>query len=262
MLRNTSIAFFVLTTALFHGHSVAAPEIKGSPLELKNFLHPSDKIISITADAELSAFSDKATISLVVTTEQKRLSDAMAENTQLRNNIVKQLTAVGVDEKAINSAKFSSSPEYGWFGSQPKSFKVINRMSIAIMEERHLQEIAKLADDHVEVELATSTFEHTEKETFSLKVKQLALDKVLKQKTFYEQALGIKLQAVGLHNARVFANGTRGAEEVEMMLVTRAKKVETASSYDVRNRSAEQRSSSFDEVEYKANIVVDFKIVE
>jgi len=43
----------------------AAPELKGTPDELRRFLHPSDYIVSISGNAQETAFSDKAIVSLV-----------------------------------------------------------------------------------------------------------------------------------------------------------------------------------------------------
>ena len=65
-----------LLTASFALH--AQPELKGSPEELRHFLHPSERIVSLHGQAEEKAYSDRAIISLVITTEDKLLSNSIA----------------------------------------------------------------------------------------------------------------------------------------------------------------------------------------
>ena len=50
------------------------PELKGSPEELRHFLHPTERTVSIQGQAEEKAYSDQAIISLVITTEDRLLS--------------------------------------------------------------------------------------------------------------------------------------------------------------------------------------------
>ena len=67
--------------------AVAQPELKGSPNELRQFLHPSEKIVTLSAEAEEKAYSDRAIISLVITSEDKQLSTSISNNIALRETI-------------------------------------------------------------------------------------------------------------------------------------------------------------------------------
>ena len=99
-----------------------ATEIKGTPEELRQFLHPMPAIISLTANVERRVYADQAIVSIIVKTEEKTLSKAMQENTKLRDSLRNNLVTAGVSEKDIQNSKFSSSPQFGWFGDEPKSF--------------------------------------------------------------------------------------------------------------------------------------------
>jgi len=236
----------------------AEPELKGSPDEIRSFLYPKDKVITLVGQSEERAYSDKAIISLVVTTEGKTLSTALAQNSKLRKSITSTLTKSGIKPDAIKSSRFSSSPEYGWFGKKPSSYKVINRLAITIDKEDQLQTIARVADYSTEVELADTAFEHTEKEKFNDKVKAAALERVLAQKAFYEESLGITLVPIGIRDTSVKQRATIGARMLEEVLVTATKRSDggysSVSSYD----SIEV--PSFDELFYEASMAVDFKI--
>ena len=237
----------------------SAPELKGNPQELRGFLHPEEKIVTITGDAEKKAYSDKAIVSVVITTENKRLSDAISENGEFRKKITKTLMSKGIDGDSIKSSKFSTSPQFGWFDSKPSSYKIVNRMAISITKEDHLKEIAAVADTSKEVEISDTEFEHTKKEEFDEKVKAEALEKVLKQKAFYEKSLGVKLVPVGFRDSYVHQRATRGAMILEEVVVTARKREDSSYSFG-SNYSDEVQVPSFDEVVYEANVSVDFRI--
>jgi len=240
--------------------TVSEPELKGSPQELRGFLHPNDKIVTISDTAMEKAYSDKAIISLVVTSEAEQLSDALAKNTALRASIKKDLVRAGIDASEIKSSKFSSSPQYGWFGKKPSSYKVINRVAISIHEEAHLKEVALVADRSGQIELSNTSFEHTKKDEYNQLVKQKALDKILKQKTFYESALGVKLVTIGIRDHQIHQQATRGAMAFEEIVVTAQRESRTSSLS--KESYAPAAPPSFDEVKYQANLSVDFKIVD
>ena len=251
--------FFVVFFSLISGYVFSAPELKGSPQELKEFLYPSYKIITIKGEAEEKAYSDKAIISLVITTEDKLLSKSLSSNGLLREKITSSLINIGIDSDSIKSSKFSSSPEYGWFGSKPSRYRVINRMAISIMQEVHLKEIATVADQYKEVELSDATFEHTKKDEHNKKIKAKALTDVIRQKEFYEQTLGLKLSPIGIRDSTVHQHATRGAMALESVIRTAAGREKSSYSSVAKHRAPDQ-AQSFDEVKYEANISVDFKI--
>ncbi|SMF16278.1 hypothetical protein SAMN02745866_01066 [Alteromonadaceae bacterium Bs31] len=240
----------------------ANPELKGQPEELRQFLHPADKTVTIYAHAEQTAYSDKAIIQLVVSTDESLLSRSLAANSELRNKISQQLMAKGIKAEHINSSKFSTSPQYGWFGKKPNSFKVVNRMAISIFDERQLQALAKVADEYEQAEISGTSFEHIEKDKFEQAVKKDALDKVLAKKAFYERSLGVKLEAVAFRDEQVLPQATAGAQLVEEVVVSGRRESESRLmskqvSYDSYESSP---ARTFDEVKYRAVIFVDFKI--
>lgn len=235
------------------------PEIKGSPEDIRGFLYPSDKIVTIAGEAEQKAYSDTAIVSLVITTEDKLLSLSISKNADLRKEITDSLSSNGISRDAIKSSKFSSSPQYGWFGSKPSSYKVVNRMAISITDELHLQDIAAVADRMSEAELSDTAFEHSKKEEFNKNVKAQALEKVMNQKAFYEQSLGVTLVPVGIRDSNIHQQATRGAAALEELIVTSVRQESSRLSSSAKYQKP-GRQSSFDEVKHQANIAVDFKI--
>ncbi|AFU98223.1 SIMPL domain-containing protein [Simiduia agarivorans] len=240
--------------------ALASPELKGSPDELRQFLHPSENQVMLYAEAEETAYSDIAVIDLVVRTEAKNLADSLQANTRIRETITKTLIAEGIAPDAIKNAKFATSPQFGWFGDTPKSYEVLNRITIKVSDEAHMQRIATLADKHKEVEFGGTRFEHSEKEKFEAKVKKDALAKLMQQKLEYEQALGLDLQPISFRKASVEMAPTAGAMALEEIVVT-ASRSKRADSYLSDSREpAPAATPSFDEIRYHAGIYVEFRV--
>lgn len=249
---------FVTSLLLIASITSAAPELKGSPKELKTFLHPRANIVSIEAQAQEKAYSDKAIINLIITTESKKLASAIKQNRQLREKISNKLIKAGIKRNAIKSSKFSSSPEYGWFGKEPSSYKVINRIAISIFNASYLEEIALLADKNSNISLSSTTFEHSKKEEYQQKAREKALKNIMQQKSFYEKSLGIKLSAVNIVNAKARYHATRGALMLDEAVMAKNKSAESKVASARYER--EPHKASFDEVIYEANLTIDFKI--
>jgi len=253
-MKNLSLAVLFLLPFSLN----AAPELKGNPEDLRGFLHPRDNIISISAEAEKTAYSDQATLNLVITTEEKKLSNSIKRNSNLRNKIKQNLISKGIPADKINNSNFSSSSEYGWFGDEPDSYKVMNRIAIEINAEEQLQIIAEIADEHDEIKLSATTFKHSKKEVYNQKVKQKALEKVLVKKAYYEQALGIKLTPVSFNESNVHSQATAGANVLDRAIM--ADTQQDLSYVSKRAAPIKPTNNSFDEVKYRANMTVQFKV--
>ena len=246
--------FKIISIALLFTFSASAEtELKGSPKELKSFLHPQVNTISITESAEEIAFKDEAVISLLVTTEDDKLAVSLSKNAKIRGNISSALTTNDILLKNIKNSKFSTSPDYGWFGKKPDSYKVANTVTVLIDNETGLQSIAKIVDTYDEVTLLSTQYKHSEKELYKQKVKEKALNKVLKQKEFYAKSLGLKLKAISFTDQATFVN--EGIERIEVT-GSRIKR----SDYSIL-KSNEQAQTSFEKVTYRTNVTVQF-IVE
>lgn len=254
-----SLLFFCLPLSAF-----AQPELKGSPNELRHFLHPSDKIVTLSSEAEEKAYSDRAIISLVITSEDKQLSVSISNNIAIRESISQQLVTAGINPEHIKSSKFSTSPQYGWFGKKPDSYKVVNRMAVTITEESQLRTIATVTDSKEEAELSDIAFEHSKKDAYKSRVKQLALEKIMKQKSLYESSLDVTLTPVSFRDNRLWVKGTQGAQMIEEVVVTASKRSRSYSDKPVSHMQApapRSVESSFDEIVYTAEIFVDFSAV-
>jgi len=235
---------------LFTLSAAAETELKGSPQELTSFLHPSVNTISISQSAEETASKDEAVIHLLVTTEDKKLADSLNKNAKIRNDISALLTADKVPLKNIKNSKFSTSPDYGWFGDKPDNYKVANTVTVRINNEAGMQSIAKAVDLYDEVTLVSTRYEHSEKDKYQQRVKEKALSKVLKQKDYYSEQLGLKLKAVSFTDETALESN-----DMEMITVHGAKAKRVDYSF-----AQSQAPVSFETVTYRSNVTVRFAV--
>nr|WP_256435604.1 SIMPL domain-containing protein [Aliikangiella sp. G2MR2-5] len=243
----------------------ASPQLKGSPEDLKSFLHPLKNTVTISDTVVEKAFTDKAIVSLIVTTEGKTMTSALQENRKIRDVIYKALHAAGVSASNINNARFSSSPQYGWFGDAPNSFEVSNRVQINIFNENQLQALAKLADSSDDVFFAGAEFKHTEREQFQRIIKQKVLRRISEQKKDYQDILGIKLKAIGFHAPNIQYGASFGAKEYRQKKSTIGSRTLKESQYEIEisdSHSEKTLSTGFDEVEYRMNISVIYEVLD
>jgi uncharacterized protein YggE len=130
----------------------AEPEIKGTPSELSNYLKEIPKHVTLSGKSEVKVQADQAVVEISVKTEDDSLETALKQNQNLRAKIVKSLKNAGIPADKIAASRFSSTPQYGFFGKRPSSYEVANLMKITISDEKGFQEVAKIVDTYREVD--------------------------------------------------------------------------------------------------------------
>ncbi|MHC4758332.1 MAG: SIMPL domain-containing protein [Planctomycetota bacterium] len=170
------------------------PELKGTPSELAGYLKQMPKTVSLSGQSEVKVQADQAIVEISVKTEDDSLETALKLNQNLRTKIVKSLKDAGIPSDKIAASRFSSTPQYGFFGRKPSSYEVTNLMKITISDEKGFQEVAKIVDANREVDYNGFIYEHSNKKGLKTKVTEQACDDVNKKKVIYESKFGLKLQ--------------------------------------------------------------------
>ena len=257
-LLSLFLAAAATTSLLGFSHSsLAQAQLTGTADELREFLHPRPNTVNISGEGELTAYKDVAKISLLVTSDERSLSQAMESNQALRLELIQEFVAAGIPAADINNSKFSSSPQFGLFGRKPNSFEVSARMEIEVLSEEHLQLLAAAADQHDEVKFESTAFEHSEEDAFEDQVREIALQDVMAQKLYYENSLGLELKPINF-----FYGGIRQmARAMPRAVMAQEMSMDARSSNGSIAVSAPAVAPTFDEVEYQTNINVVFEIV-
>lgn len=258
-MKKSSICLLMLGLIYPLAPVFAQQELTGTPDELRQFLHPNPNTVNITGSADISAYKDVAKVSLLVTTEERTLQEAMEINAELRQRMFDSFLGAGISEQEINNSKFSTSPQFGIFGRSPSSFEVSARLEVSVSSEINLQLLARLADENDEVIFEETSFEHSEMDDFEARAREEAMADVMEQKAYYESTLDLKLKAINF-----FYGAVQQIARSAPIALTQTMGSTGLPQDSVPNpaRSAAAVAPSFDEVRYQTSVTVVFEIVD
>ncbi len=249
----TTLILISLSSSLY-----AAPQLTGNPDELSYYLLDQRKIVTINGSATEEVEADTAIVAITVRTKEAKLNDALQENEKARKAIKDNLQQAGIAADKIKASKFSSSPNYGWFGEKPSSYEISNEVKISINSEEQLRAVAKIVDGQKDVLMGGAEFKDSQKEGNEQKVLQKALASVQAKQKTYEQSLGIVLIPVRVMDQNIYVQQlqqirpqTRGYEKrsdgVTSMVMSEAP-------------DAQEASADFGAITYSANVAVEFVV--
>jgi len=249
------LASLLCLTSIAAVQTAGATELTGSPQELENYLQSKTRAVTIQDVATETAYTDIAKITLIVTTDDRSLAASLEANAATRERIRLQLMDAGIDRENINSAKYSASPQYGWFGKKPASFEVVNSLQVEVDNENHFQRVAELADREDTIRFGGVEFEHSEEDQYKHRVREKAVEKILADAAYFESKLGLTLSPVAFQFSDVGV-GPHNAAMLEEVVVT-AQRLDGRSSFSATPASP---PPTFDEVSYRVSVQVTFEI--
>lgn len=238
----TFLIFF--SSAIF-----AQPVIEGNAGDLTGFLKDMPNRVVLNYTANKSVAVNKAVVSISIGTEAKRLDEALKKNSEIRSQIKAKLSKSGIKEGDISESKFSSTPEYGLWGDEPKSYTVENTLKISIDSEKKLIQIASITDNMKKVRYISTESKLENPEKFQNDLVQQALDKIGFKQKLYEKSLGLKLKPVK------FSENVYQAEEIRPVR-------ERQSSLSKRLVSYESAPMKFGETRLIADVEVVFEVAK
>ncbi|MHC4132514.1 MAG: SIMPL domain-containing protein [Planctomycetota bacterium] len=254
----TALSIFFCTALVF-----AEPEIKGTPSELAGYLKEMPKHVTLSGKSEVKVQADKVVVEISVKTEDGSLETALKQNQNLRAKIVKSLKGAGIPADKIAASRFSSTPQYGFFGKRPSSYEVTNLMKITVSDEKGFQEVAKIVDTYREVEYGGFIYEHSNKKGLKIKVTEQACDDLSKKKALYESKFGLKLQPKTFYVVE--------ADESNQV-VFGAARARYNKSFSADRRAFQQRSPVVDEVSeelspfgaliFTGHVTVEYEVIQ
>ena len=240
--------------SMLFGQAAFSAELSGTPEELRRYLRAETRTVTIQEQATEFAYSDTAKITLMFSSEAKELAEAMRLNNELRDRVIDQLVASGISADKINSSKYSASPQFGWFGDKPNKYEVVNNIVITVDAEEKFRRVAEMADSDDDIQFAGAKFEHSKKEETEEKVRDKALQSVMKSKRYFEKELGLELTPVQFNFSDVFAQQPKRdfamVEEISVGL----QKSPSA------RPAVPARAPGYDEIEYRVSVSVTFEI--
>lgn len=197
-MNRSSIKFsFILITlsTVLLGSRLNALTIEGTPEEVASFVDTDrrDRVTIVGTHTERFPI-EKADVTLIIRTKREKLADALFNNQRIENKVRSTLKESGIEDEAIVSENFGSTPEYGWFSDKAKSYEVTNKIKITVSNNGQFMEVAKLVDAieelaYVNVQPAGEIEENKKNPVVTASFADLA-----EKKALYEEQLEIKLK--------------------------------------------------------------------
>ena len=239
----------------------AAPELKGDPAELTNYLLDEKRVVSIAAHGEIKVQADRAIVTLRVKTKDSAFAQAVKSNRDVRTKLSHQLQQAGIAADRITAAKFSSLPNYGFFGDKPSSYEISNDVSVVIRGEDDMALIAQSVDSMKEVSYLAAQFEDSNKKAHQGDALNDALAAIARQKAAYEKALGFTLAPLRISETSVQHVPTmaypirhdKGQPAVSMQF----KSMEAAAPSD---EGSDATAGGFGELRYESSVVAEYLV--
>lgn len=244
-LRTAFSLSLILSVPLF-----AAVELNGNPQELSAYLSTIKETVMIEGKAEKKIAADRAIIHLKITTENRSMETALAENRSLREKITTQLLAAGLSTNNIQAAQFSSTPESGIFSDKVRSYEVKNTMKVTVASEAEFRAVAMIIDTHNEITYAKTEFELSTKKEVGNRLLAEACQDATTKKTIYEAGLNVTLTPIRFNNG-----ATRVAQQQPKYA-----KAQATDGYTMRQLAIVSPAPpvQFDEMRFNANITVEY----
>ena len=233
----------------------AEPEVKGTVLELAQFLNGAVKTVTVSGESEVRVPASRAVLLVAVITENKSLQEALRANADIRGKVVAQLKQLGIPPERIQSSKFSSTPKFGLFGDKAKSYRVENLMRVSVQDEKEFRSAAGVVDAFAEVQYSGVEFEYADKEALKQKAIVLACANAGERKKIYEDQLGLKLTPVRFGEGAVTEAETKPQPSARKSEYSRVSSGEWSS-------SVQEAVSSFGELVFTARVAVEYAVAK
>lgn len=229
-------------------------ELRGAPADLQKYLQPGRRTVTLSGHAKQTVPSDVGHVSIIVRTQAKELAAAMRANAERRTALAQLLIQQGIPDKAIRAEKFSSSPQFGWFGRTPTSYEVVNRLMVDVTDDAQLIRVSEIAAKSTDTSIGTIAFETTKQAALEETVRHLAFDDAIARKAFYEERLGATLRPVAFAFSDRTARAASPAEALQEVMVTGSRRSDFASA------PSSPPPPSFDEQQYEVSADVTFEV--
>ena len=264
-------AVIVVCGVLLMGSVTSAePELSGSISEVEAHVSKSRKLVFLEGVAERTVESDRAVISMRISTQEKKFKDALVANTTKRTELVSKMTKAGIERDRIHVSKFSSTPSHGSWSGKVKTYGIRNTVRVEAESETELEVVAGLIDEIEGVALISFTFKNGEAEKIRKELTAESFAKLEEKKLFYEKTLGVALvpRQIGKPAASAARGGfTRGLryfaldpnQSVSSMSGALAAPELAMMVHGFENRG--DSGEAFDELTYRAVATVGYEVL-
>jgi uncharacterized protein YggE len=179
---------------------VAAPLMANAQTQSTPVLMmPAPSTLSLSANGEVSAAPDMATINFAVVTQGNTASDAMKANNVRMNAVMASLKSAGIAAKDIQTSNLNLNPQYDYTdGQAPKltGYQAQNQVTVRIND---LSQTGPVIDAVIKAginQVNAINFGLKNDEAMTDQARQAAVATLLKRANLYAAATGMKVKRI------------------------------------------------------------------
>lgn len=236
----------------------AEPEIKGTAIELAQYINGIPKTVMVTGEAEVRVPAHRAVLSLRVITENRSLQEAFRLNLEIRGKLAEVLKKQNIPAERIQASKFSSTPKFGIFGDKAKSYRVENVVRVTVQDEKEFQSATSTVDTYPEVQYGGVEFEYADREALKQQALGKAVDNASERAKVYAEKLVLKLTPASFNEGTVVPINATASNYANAGDGKLTGGLRSSSAYS--EDSAQESISSFGELVYTARVDVQYSV--
>ncbi|KKQ27840.1 MAG: hypothetical protein US42_C0005G0065 [Candidatus Magasanikbacteria bacterium GW2011_GWC2_37_14] len=158
----------------------------------------SERLITVEASGKVTVKPDLAVTTMGMMAEAKTVAEAQKKNTEVMNNLLAKLKAVGVDEKDIQTANYNVYPQYDYTDgtSVLKGYQVSQNLTVKIRDLNKADQILGLAGEVGANSVSGIEFTFDDTDVYVAEARDLAMKKIEDKVKMLSQQLGVRFMNV------------------------------------------------------------------
>ena len=185
-----------LVFAAFAVFALGAPAMAQAPGAMMRF---DGTLLSVSADADVKAPPDTATLNAGVTTNAKTAEAAMADNAAKMNAVMTALRRAGIAEKDVQTSGLSLNPQYVYNQNEPPKLTGYDATNTVTAKVRNLKNVGKAIDAIVSVgsnQINGVSFSIDEPDALLDNARRAAMKNASARAQLYAYATGLKVARI------------------------------------------------------------------
>ncbi|HOC96589.1 MAG TPA: SIMPL domain-containing protein [bacterium] len=151
--------------------------------------------MSFSGEGKVNAKPDIAIVSMGISVEKTKISDAQKESSDKMNAFISKVKEMGVESKYIKTANYSIYPQYNWTNGKEilRGYQVSQNVEIKIRDLDKVSDIIALASDYNLNQVGDLQFDIDNKDQYIAQAREEAIKKAKENATATAKALGVDL---------------------------------------------------------------------
>ena len=156
------------------------------------------RTISISGEGKVTVIPDIANITLGLSVEKSKVSDAQAQNSKTMNSLIDKLKALGIEKADITTTSYSIYPNYDYPNNKQtlRSYTVYQEVQVKLRQTDKVDEVIKIAGELNLNQIGGLSFSVDQPEKYKEEARIKALENAKQKADDLAKVMSVKLGKV------------------------------------------------------------------